>query len=46
MFIFVFGRKIICLFFKELRIFPKDDIVHLYPPTSEECELIILKWGN
>lgn len=33
-------------FLKELGIFPKDDIVHLYLSMSEECEFIKLKWGK
>lgn len=33
-------------FLKELGLFPKDNIAHLYLPMSEECELITLKGGN
>lgn len=33
-------------FLKELGIVPKDDIVHLYLPMGEACELRIFKVGK
>ena len=39
---FLISLSLFMSFLKELGIFPKDDIVHLYLSMSEECEFINL----